>query len=78
MRDAGKTVLTPLKQAKDRNAGHFLQGETADKILQSVFFFFNVLGNIADGSGTCIQDFKMKWNSSKKQRGLSICQVLSI
>lgn len=29
--DAGKTVLTPLKQAKDRNAGHFLQGETTDK-----------------------------------------------
>jgi len=38
MRDAGKTVLTPLKQAKDRNTGHFLQGETSDKILRPDFF----------------------------------------
>ena len=39
MKNTGKTVLTPLKQAKDRNASHFLQGETADKeILQSDFF----------------------------------------
>lgn len=32
---------------------------------------------MADRSGTCIQDFKIKWKSGKKIMGLRICQVLS-